>query len=58
MRQRVDQLSVLSGNISGLAGAPDVSGLAEDMTGRLALLREAMARTQTGLKSRLSRLQV
>jgi hypothetical protein len=58
LRQRVDQLAVLTGNVSGLTGAPDVSGLSAEMTGRLAMLREAMSRTQTGLKSRLSRLQV
>eukprot|EP00088_Acartia_fossae_P056153 TRINITY_DN65363_c0_g1_i1.p1 TRINITY_DN65363_c0_g1~~TRINITY_DN65363_c0_g1_i1.p1 ORF type:complete len:187 (-),score=63.14 TRINITY_DN65363_c0_g1_i1:68-628(-) len=62
LRQRVDQLSVLSGSVANLTAdagaAPDVSGLADDMTGRLGQLRDAMARTQVGLAARLTRLQV
>ena len=58
LRQRVEQLGVLSGNISGLSGAPDVAGLADEMTGRLGQLKEAMSRTQGGLAARLRKLQV
>jgi hypothetical protein len=58
LRVRVDQLSLLSRDVSQLSSNPDVSGFVEEMVSRLGGLQDTMSRTQVGLAGRLAQLQV
>ncbi|XP_023348442.1 uncharacterized protein LOC111717154 isoform X2 [Eurytemora carolleeae] len=57
LRVRVDQLSLLSRDVSQLSSNPDVSGFVEEMVSRLGGLQDTMSRTQVGLAGRLAQLQ-